>query len=72
MSSQETVCDTPIDTTNKFLACIQGFNHIGMLRPPVGLISKEDARVLAAWLFVLADCYDTEEVRKYIDAVANT
>ncbi len=44
----------PIDTANKFMVGLQG-DHLAVLRPPLGLITKADALNLAAYLVMLAE-----------------
>lgn len=58
-----------IDTTNHFLVGVRGDGLI-VVNQPVGVISRERALNLAAWLVALADRDDKFE--KLLEAVRNT
>jgi hypothetical protein len=45
--------DTVIDTTNKFMVGAQR-NFVAVGRPPTGLITKDEAVLLAAWLLAMS------------------
>lgn len=59
-----------IDTTNKFLVAAQGGGVLIMM-PPRGVMTQEDAMLLAAWLVALADP-NADEFQKYLTAVQST
>ena len=59
----------PIDTANKYGVSSRG-NTIGLLFPPRGEMSKDEALTLAAWLVALA-C-DEERFKEILTAVENT
>lgn len=59
-----------IDTTNRHVVGIQG-DYIGMLIPPRGLMTTDEALTLAAWLVTLAD-YRGERFKEILNAVQNS
>lgn len=59
-----------IDAFNKFLVGMQGQSLV-ILNPPRGVISKQDALVLAAWLVSMADPLG-EQFEKTLAAVRGT
>jgi hypothetical protein len=60
-----------IDTTNQFGVCASGNGSIGILVPPRGMLTKQQALTLAAWLVALADPLG-EEFQNILEAVQNT
>lgn len=58
------------NTVNKFMVAVQG-DGVRIMLPPAGLIPKEDAMLLAAWLVALSFC-DREDFMRVLDAVENT
>jgi cytochrome c551/c552 len=62
---------THMDTFNKFMVGAKGENVVVMM-PPRGTISKEDARLLAAWLIAIADCGSRHEFELVLNAVLDT
>jgi hypothetical protein len=62
-----------MDTMNKFLVSSGGvgMKEILVMNPPRGLISKEDALNLAAWLIVISGT-TREEVEAALSAVEDT
>lgn len=55
---------------NKFFVSVQG-EHVIIMVPPTGRLTKEDALGLAAWLFVMSGASDDAR-DKAIMAVENT
>lgn len=60
------ISEEAINTFNEFMVAVQG-DQVRVMRPPVGLISKEQTWRLAAWQ-VAVTAYSREDRAKF-DAV---
>lgn len=56
-----------LDTFNRWGVGVHG-DKIGMLMPPRGLMTKDEALLLAAWLVTLAD-YSGDRFQAVLDKV---
>lgn len=59
-----------IETANDCLVCASG-GGVGILMPPAGVMPKDKALRLAAWLVVMADPVG-DDFQAVLDAVRNT